>query len=700
MAIPTRMPLRIQINFTDVVCDIPFESINIELGRRDRVSTASFTVEDIGSLSFTIEKWQWVSIGEPNGSIAFFIGYVTDITKRKRENSLQIDADIECSSVETRLIKSVCRGVFTGTDADILADILANTAPDLSGLFDFSTDVTSILTTDTELVSDDLSALEALERLAQKTGAEYFFDPTNAERTNLMYNPALTNNMDHYGSDLSANGFFSLPTWNPANTTWGAGYGESGGGIQTVSQLITGAYRQAWRVGRDQDSDPHIFEYTRDDEGNGLYLQLSFRAKVTASGGGPTRAVNMELITYSANGSLYANDNVVIDVFSVGGWQDVWGAWDLSDNTIFDESGYFEWQCWVTSVNSSTITLDSHLVEIVASSPASAGSYFDGESANAQWTGTANNSASVIIESPLNWSDTPPDAPFDVDIGVGDDIFGNLEVLSPAIDSINSVIVTGGFEYEDIDWIYFGNGQQVHWDTETQIFPLDGEDFPRIYRNTGSEGSPSWTQQTVADRTETLGVGNDVLWDAEDHWIEWNSAPPNFYDSWRVVGRIKLRIRVTVTDSDAVSADGVELYDAIYDDKITSQDDAFYAGQAELDSRAAPLSVKFDTYEPGLIPGQKIDVTDSGDLNLAETDLIIERVNITSKGGGYAFFRVECGAHIPTFIDVAAQTYRMAEKRAPIDASTESVTLVPLQDENGVYLQDENGLQLYAESSA
>ena len=71
-----------------------------------------------------------------------------------------------------------------------------------------------------------------------------------------------------------------------------------------------------------------------------------------------------------------------------------------------------------------------------------------------------------------------------------------------------------------------------------------------IEENTGTDGSPVWTLRTVGllDR-DTLGVGGiEVIWNPATAFIEFNTAPPNFTNSWRITGRFESQLSVTVPE--------------------------------------------------------------------------------------------------------------------------------------------------------
>jgi hypothetical protein len=270
-----------------------------------------------------------------------------------------------------------------------------------------------------------------------------------------------------------------------------------------------------------------------------------------------------------------------------------------------------------------------------------------------------------------------------------------------ALDGINTVVVTGGFVYEDVDYEYPSNNQLTHFDLEESVFAADGATYPIVYKNTGTDGTPIWTAQTVGNRIDnTLGVGGvTVLYDEEDHWLEFETAPADLKRGFRVVGRFKQRLRAVVEDELQVEDDGVQLVTAVYNDTITTEEDAFELGLAELGRRAGTRQMTFTTMEPGLEPGQEIDITDSAQ-GISETLIIsrvTERYGIEGEfGGGYVNLSVEAGDHNPGLDDIIAQNYRMATDRPPITADTATQALSQLYDDDNLPMWDDDNAPLYS----
>jgi hypothetical protein len=281
-----------------------------------------------------------------------------------------------------------------------------------------------------------------------------------------------------------------------------------------------------------------------------------------------------------------------------------------------------------------------------------------------------------------------------------DEIIEDLDWQFNAIDNINTMIVTGGFVYDGVDWIYPGDGTLTHFDVETEIYPVDGATMPTVYLNAGTDNDPVWQSQAIGsyDELEAIFSGVVVLYQLESHWFYWQTAPSQLEKSWRVVGRIKRRLRATVSDDANIAATGVELADTITNDSITSEDEAFAVGKTELANRDGTSTFEFDTYQPGLLPGRLLTLVDtSRDI---DHTAIIQHVDRTYIGGGYAKFHVIAGrdpddlADVIAEIDSKATGALMPPRTRAIDTPI-SETLRQLINDNSADLVDDDFAYLF-----
>lgn len=698
---PTSQPLLIIVNGNVVTKRVPSISISIVRERGKRVSTADFIIQNGGSLG--LSQWNSVVIYSSDLSTVYFNGFL--MSYKASKNGIRLDYDCKCSSVEILLQRAVINGSFTGTDAEILIEILANAYPDLSDFFDWSSGITAALTSDISLDFQDMNLLDALDMLsAQAGGVDYAQGYDNGLRVNMIKNPALTFSTAHYGGTLVTDSYFHGlygDDWNENNVEWGAGYGENGGGIRITSQLIGGSHCAFMRIGRASQSNdlPFAIEFSE------YWFAMRARMKFSAYGG----TVRIRMVTYNSDGTMYHDGENIGPTYQIGtSWSEWERSFDLGGvGTLPFETGYgvdeipsggwCEFELAVVQANGPfTLDIDEFYMEIRPYNQPfepDAYSYFDGESEGARWLGAANDSASAVDANPLTWGSNP-DAAFDLDIDSGSEIFDDFTVDFNGFDSLHSIIVTGGWEFEDVDWIYPNNGNVVsyHFDLELAVHPAENQTQPIIYANIGNDDSPNWSTQTVTTRQDGFDVG-DVLYDLEDHWVEFQDAPPDLELSWRITGRIKKRIRIVVTNEELKDESGIELTGTIHIEGNTTPAQAYDLGQAELNRRNAAATYGFTTYEPGLKPNDEIDITDSLH-GISDDTVIIERVTHTYLGGGKGRYAIECGRYNSDLSDILMETHNLAEPKIPIGQDTTEVTVALLVDQDGAVLLDQDSNQL------
>jgi hypothetical protein len=681
------------VNGNNVTKKIPVDTINIVNEYGNRVSTADFVIEDGAGLD--LQQWQTVLIQTTDLTTTIFNGLLSKIEPKKR--GVKRDYTVSCLSIEIRLQNAIINGTFSGTDEQIIADILDNAYPDLTDIFDWSSGITPLITDPISMDFQDLNLLDALSELSARVDNAPFDQgySDTVTRINMIRNPAITNNMVRYGSSM-VQGWFGYASyggsWNPANTVYSSSGGESGGGIVITSQTGAGAFTHSGyvRIGRDSESD-NINTTFHIERATDKWLAIRFRSNATTAAA--SIGIRLRGITYNEDGTVYHNGASIGPIsFPVSGsWQDWDNSIDLSNAATIPESGWIEFQLVAAdATNSFVLNLDSFLMEILDSvSEPVPGAYFDGETANSYWTSTANDSTSINGGNKLTWG-TNDDAPFDLDIGVNDDVIEDFNIDFEGFDGINSLIVTGGNEYIARDWTYRTDGINWHYDLEETIFPQDTFTFPEVYTNIGTDAVPIWSGKTVAAPQDGFAAG-DVLYDLEKHWLEFpeSSPPPDLKKGIRIVGRMKRRLRTIVSDDASIASTGVEMVDTIYNDNITSASDAYELGQVELERRKPNPTVTYTTMEPGLLPNQLQNIVDSSQS--FDEDLVIYRVTRKYLGGGYGKFAVEAGRYSAELDDILKQTDGNAEKKVPVDQPVETVTVAFVVDADGAQVVDADG---------
>ncbi len=677
---PTTQDLFIYIAGRNVTKKVDLKiGIRITEERGKRISQGSFTLKDGASLGLAL--WNVVLIISPDFSANYMWGYITDLKETKRAANI-LDYAIRVSRAEVRFSKAILNGTFTGTDAQILSSILSNAVPDLSGLFDFSSGVTALTADSLNFEANELTALDAIDKLAEEVGANWGWTMDDGARFNFCKNPALTNDADFYSGELDANSTASIamaaaapPAWNPANMAWGSGAGETGGGI-LLTPITQGVVRRAgMTIGRTTLSGTLAgFEVELADN-DSTWLQLTIFVKSSLN------SVNMRIdaLRYDVDGN-FLSVGTTANINLTTGWVQYFAALAIGPATGFPDNFLMDFVLSISETADYTINIDKVVVEVVTAKGAPLPAYFDGNTTNALWTGIDDESESLLLRDgkhQLDWAAAPSDAPFDLDIGTTDFV-GDIDFNYAGLDGINHMIVIGGYGYVDVVWEFHANNKNVVFDLPVEMFPADGDSVIVVEENTGTDGTPIWTGRTVLERIGNSLAGTTVLWSQEHFYLEWSTAPPDLNRAFRVTARIKERIRATVSDDVDIANTGVTLADTIYDDTITTQADAHAAGFAALVARASALQVNFTTYEPGLKPNQEIDIADS--VRAETKTVVIQKVTHKYLGGGFAQFDIVAGQRQDDLADIAVKTRKLAEEKPPLDATTSGQALDTILD--------------------
>jgi hypothetical protein len=677
MAVPTAYPIALYIAGSDRTADVHFDSLRLD-DKRTSVSTLKFVVRNPSG--YTPTRFDEVNLYTSDLETTIFSGLITDRARNFR--GVETDYEITASDQKVRLQKAVLDPkIYTGTDAEILAEMLEDAYPDLSDIFDFDTNVAGTLE-DMTFEVGDTNLLDALNDLADVTGAEMSVDPGEVKGSNDIVFTFDTGGPSNY--TITPNGV------SPLNLSVTAGQGvDDGDGPSSAPYGTTNA------DGIFSD-DIVLGPWTFADNIEIDNLTLSFAWNASNTPEVYTQELRFEI--------------------TIRTWLDV-----ATDTTVYNATTAFSPAYMPESAfnhqpsNNSTYRTFSIDTGVLFNLPAGTfGNYgpIKDITINVEVTTAAEDTTSSIAvdnitlvnayqnvegsggptpevppDPALNWGDTAIDAPFDFDLESGDEFLYDLEFEDADFD-FNALIIAGGKRSEDVDWTYESDGDMDHINLEVPI-----RDYT-IYVNDGTDGTPSWTAQTAGtlgtDKLTSQGGDKDVLYDPNYHWLWFNTNPPNLSKSVRVEGTIEIPIRILVDGSE----DGDPVFaGVIYDESVTSEDEAIQRAQSELDKRNAPKRAYWKTHEPGLRPGMEIDVTDSS-RSISET-VIIQRVTAHWLGGsGHAEFNIEAGpSEFPSADVLIAENDRRSRGSSP--PGTVSATVALLTDDSGNPLFDDNGNYLY-----
>jgi hypothetical protein len=683
MTVPETSPVVITIDGVDITSYVPFDSINIEQELGGMSGRTTFTVENAAALS--ISAWDEFAIVDANLGDMYSSGYVANVKKRTR--GVQVDFDVECAPYKVRLGRSWGESSCTGGDVAILSCLFSGWEPDLSSLFDLSGWLSTL--PDLDMDFELQSLLEALDKLGDETGTGWVIEDVSV--TNLIRNPSFENDLVNWWVVSKwAGGDGTCPSLTRSGVQQKFGgfsmslitlVGDSRAetmyvGIGVPGPSLSGSICAGFDTTDNMPVKPSTW-YTFS-----VYIYLA-GATVPAStvmqaGDGDTGAnIAIQTVAAPVNGSWERREMT---------FQTNSDTENLSVYIRFTEDG--------TSYDFSPIFIDGFMLEETnlktnptpAASPTTdpyASTYCDGAQSGCFWNGTAHNATSSRAARRLLNSN--PDAPFC--ISDSPDLVNcfdaqNIEVELGALEGINVMWVVGGSEFgPDTEYEYGLDGQTTRLELEEEVFPASTEATLVISTNSATDASPTWNALTVGVRDEdVLGVGGiDVLWDKENHWLEFNVAPDDLTRSVKVKFRHKKRIVVKTRDEEAIAEQGIEMTDVIYDESITSTQAAARRAQSELAAKnATSLRGRFKTLRPGLHPGQAIPITNAA-MGLAGESYIIQRVRTRFLGSAHAEHTVEFGERNPNLTDLLLGDSRRAAKKPPLGST---------QDAQTVYLWD------------
>tara|TARA_Y100000310_G_scaffold318377_1_gene372337 strand:+ start:344 stop:1654 length:1311 start_codon:yes stop_codon:yes gene_type:complete len=155
-------------------------------------------------------------------------------------------------------------------------------------------------------------------------------------------------------------------------------------------------------------------------------------------------------------------------------------------------------------------------------------------------------------------------------------------------------------------------------------------DIPTVDRNTNTNGSPTWTAQTVG--VEEQDTGKDVLWNPAAGQVLWTTAPPNFADaSWRITGRGFVAAAAIAEDLVASAAAGRTFTKVLVLPEVEDDDQAIDVANAFLREQGAKDRVSLTFTKDGLTVGDTVAVT-STVLGLTAVLYQIQQISMRNLG--------------------------------------------------------------------
>lgn len=578
MAVPDSFAVMVLINGVNVIDNCPYEDMNLD-DTLNAVSKFSFRLENPSITPAKYDEVQVVTTElDPNHTV--FIGYIIELKEEKHENTFVVDYAIDCADRKIRLQKSVVPPkTYTGIDTDILDDLLADTYPDLSSIFDFSG--AESIASDLTLPANDVSLWDALKDLQDKTGAKMSVGEPEGNGGLITFE-----NEGSWQGQVAE--FSSNLGWylTEASFFYAGGLGSGGNPdtcvlwTQKLPSSITGP-------------------------GQTVIVRVNF--------GGEYIVTRVEFDYFVAgNSNFEAFEAFTGQESAIAGT----GAWHHASFDIDSGStptGVSLGLRSTATINGNLAMLDLRIDNVLVT--------------------TETAYAGAAGKDRLTWGFDSPDADFDIDIDLSNEFGFNFNPTFGSWDDFNAVIVTGGNKNEAWDNIYDADGSTDRIQLERPVTDIV------VYRNTGNDESPIWTALTVgAWGPDELGTF-DTLYDSQYHWLYFNVNPANLTKSVRVVGNVQKPIRVVIQGAET---DEPILATTIFDDTIGSEAEAIQKGAAELNKRNVLQRLEFDTYNPWLKVGTKMHVVDSGralDMSILINRVSAKWIG----SSGHAHFHVVCG---------------------------------------------------------
>lgn len=221
-----------------------------------------------------------------------------------------------------------------------------------------------------------------------------------------------------------------------------------------------------------------------------------------------------------------------------------------------------------------------------------------------------------------------------------------------ASDIRNRIEVYGGIYLStDTDFEFAGDDQNVLTNLPYQMWPPTGQTQILVYKNTGTDDSPTWTAQTVGvDHVDSLSSYN-VLFNRKDKLLRFATAPPNLKRAVKVTCQYEVPLRARVTDSFSYAKYG-RWFDYVHRDlDITTKVQAKAIAKAMLAEYAlARVAGRLSLRKPGLRSGMNARIINS--IKGVDDYFLLQRVTAKARAGWYFQYDVQFGEYHPDLVDV------------------------------------------------
>lgn len=222
--------------------------------------------------------------------------------------------------------------------------------------------------------------------------------------------------------------------------------------------------------------------------------------------------------------------------------------------------------------------------------------------------------------------------------------YAGMRIMYDLSKVVNRITVEGGWRRELNQSRIYGQADGVdgvrkiwggldHWQAK------EGQTRILVYRNTGTEGAPVWTAQTV-ELDSSAAPAADVYWTPGRWILRWTTAPPNnATNSFKVEADRLIPILHIESDWASILSLGRVYGLSVRDMTIVSEEVAELRALAELRKRRAEAEqVVFRTTKDGIKHGRSLRFV-SAAFGI-DKSYLVKRVNTRLLGGTVAEYQV------------------------------------------------------------
>ena len=275
-------------------------------------------------------------------------------------------------------------------------------------------------------------------------------------------------------------------------------------------------------------------------------------------------------------------------------------------------------------------------------------------------------------------------APITVDATSAQIEWNSLDVDLNITNLQNSVYVIGGtypktFTPATTPDTFLTDGVRQFFSVSYPYYSPTAASFEAVPISVTLDGTP----QTVGIANQDDPADFQVMYNDQQHWIQFTSGAPSSGQTVSVSGTAKVPIIAHASDPDSIANYG-EYQGVITDSKITSVPEAQARAQAQILQFGHPVyDVKFNTLVPGCAIGQAITVNLPA-FGINETLIIkrIEAVGYVPGANGMLEYQIEClGSDVVTFTDLMQSILQQEANQTTVDDSTVNENLLPTSED-------------------